>query len=67
MAGCSLFSTSVVSAEVMSSPDQLRQRMAWALAQILVVGPNGLGHYGPLNEIWTNYYDILVRKASDLT
>eukprot|EP00746_Dinoflagellata_sp_MGD_P168408 gnl/MRDRNA2_/MRDRNA2_99843_c0_seq1.p1 gnl/MRDRNA2_/MRDRNA2_99843_c0~~gnl/MRDRNA2_/MRDRNA2_99843_c0_seq1.p1 ORF type:complete len:1948 (-),score=297.36 gnl/MRDRNA2_/MRDRNA2_99843_c0_seq1:198-6041(-) len=37
--------------------DQLRQRMAWALAQIFVVS----GHRG--TEQWLNYYDIFVRHA----
>eukprot|EP00746_Dinoflagellata_sp_MGD_P086016 gnl/MRDRNA2_/MRDRNA2_34029_c0_seq1.p1 gnl/MRDRNA2_/MRDRNA2_34029_c0~~gnl/MRDRNA2_/MRDRNA2_34029_c0_seq1.p1 ORF type:complete len:1786 (-),score=331.31 gnl/MRDRNA2_/MRDRNA2_34029_c0_seq1:135-5372(-) len=41
--------------------DQLRQRMAWALAQIFVVGVNvGGGH---LTETWITYYDIFVRNA----
>ena len=48
--------------QVMSASDQLRQRMAWALAQILVVGTGGFDH-GNQNELWLNFYDILVRKA----
>ena len=54
----------IVLAEVMSSSDQLRQRMAWALSQVLVVGTGGFV-YGRESELWTNYYDILARKASD--
>lgn len=42
--------------------DQLRQRMAWALSQIFVVGVNGSKH--PQNhEKWLKYYDIFVRNA----
>lgn len=42
--------------------DQLRQRMAWALSQILVVGIEGNIH--PQNtEKWLKYYDIFVRHA----
>ena len=51
-------------AEVLRSSDQLRQRMAWALSQVLVVGTGGFG-YERDSELWINYYDILVRKASD--
>lgn len=42
--------------------DQLRQRMAYALSQILVVSGNG----GPLVGHWTglaHYYDLLVNNA----
>lgn len=49
-------------AEAMSAPDQLRQRMAWALSQVLVVGTGGFTHTWQ-NELWLNYYDILLRKA----
>ena len=51
-----------VVSQVMSASDQLRQRMAWALSQILVVGTGGFGHTRQ-TELWLNYYDILVRKA----
>ena len=40
--------------------DQARQHMAWALAQIVVVGA-GLELRAP--ELWLNYYDIMVRNA----
>ena len=40
--------------------DQVRQHMAWALAQIVVVGA-GLELRAP--ELWLNYYDIMVRNA----
>ena len=44
------------------APDQLRQRMAWALSQILVVGEAGNIH-PQNNEKWLKYYDIFVRNA----
>jgi uncharacterized protein (DUF1800 family) len=46
----------------LSSQDQLRQRMAWALSQILVVTPNQINEDG-LSEAYLNYYDIFVRNA----
>jgi uncharacterized protein (DUF1800 family) len=42
-----------------AAPDQLRQRMAWALAQIWVT--NGIGGRGFLGG--TSYYDVLVRNS----
>jgi len=42
--------------------DQLRQRMAWALSQILVLAVVG-GNFGGQTEMWLNYYDIFVRNA----
>jgi uncharacterized protein (DUF1800 family) len=47
---------------VVLGPDQLRQRMAFALSEILVVSGNG----GPLwghNEALAYYYDLLVNNA----
>ena len=46
----------------LTSGDQLRQRMAWALSQILVVTPNQIGDIG-YSEVYLNYYDIFVRNA----
>jgi uncharacterized protein (DUF1800 family) len=46
----------------LSAPDQLRQRMAWALSQVLVVTPNQINENG-LSEAYLNYYDIFVRNA----
>merc|ERR1719203_62825 len=40
--------------------DQLRQRIAWALSQIVVIG-YGVGTEAP--EPWLSYYDIMVRNA----
>jgi hypothetical protein len=42
--------------------DQLRQRVAWALSQILVISPDSIGDDN-LGEMFVNYYDIFVRRA----
>jgi len=44
-------------------PDQLRQRVAWALSQILVAakGPGILSMVS--REMWLGFYDIFVRNA----
>ena len=47
---------------VLERKDQLRQRVAWALNQILVVNPFDVSAYGEI-EIFLNYYDIFVRHA----
>lgn len=44
------------------SEDQLRQRVAWALSQILVVSPGSIGNT-QMGEGYMNYYDIFVRNA----
>jgi hypothetical protein len=44
------------------SQDQLRQRMAWALSQIVTLGKGGVERNGE-NEPFLNYYDIFVRNA----
>ena len=41
------------------APDQLRQRTAWALSQVLVVGADDDDE----TERWLAYYDIFVRHA----
>jgi len=46
----------------LDSNDQLRQRMAWALSQIVVITPNQISDIG-YSEIYLNYYDIFVRNA----
>lgn len=46
----------------LTAPDQLRQRMAWALSQIYVIGVDGLSR-AEEQEIWHTYYDIFVRHA----
>ena len=47
----------------LEAPDQLRQRVAWALSQILVVTPNQIEESRNMNEPFTKYYDIFVRNA----
>ena len=47
----------------LTAPDQLRQRTAWALIQILVVSNvDGFGRHDEI-ELWATYYDIFVRHA----
>jgi len=46
--------------QAVRAKDQVRQRMAWALSQIFVVG-SGLNLKDP--ELWLNYYDVMVRHA----
>jgi len=45
----------------MDAPDQLRQRMAYALSQFFVVSDNGSA--GGNHEIIMHYYDLLVENA----
>ena len=45
-----------------TAEDQLRQRMAWALSQIFVVGTEGSKH-PQATERSVRYYDIFVRNA----
>ena len=47
---------------VLRRPDQLRQRVAWALSQILVVSPGAI-NYAEQSEAFLKYYDIFVRNA----
>lgn len=48
--------------QALLAPDQLRQRMAWALSQIFVMGESGSkANQYPIQ--WVNWYDILVRNA----
>ena len=42
--------------------DQLRQRVAWALAQIFVIGVEGVSKVTEV-ELFLVYYDIMVRNA----
>jgi hypothetical protein len=46
----------------LNSPDQLRQRVAFALSQILVVSPNSI-EAGDRTESFLTFYDIFVRHA----
>ena len=43
------------------APDQLRQRMAWALSQTFVISEQG--YQTTASESWLAYYDIFVRNA----
>ena len=45
----------------LNGEDQLRQRVAWVLSQILVVSPNPKDDM--ITEPWLSYYDIFVRHA----
>jgi hypothetical protein len=47
----------------LSAEDQLRQRVAWALSQILVVSPDAIGSGHVVTEEFLAYYDIFVRNA----
>lgn len=46
----------------LTGDDHLRQRMAWALSQIFVVGENG-SNQTIYSGRWLTYYDIFVRHA----
>lgn len=46
----------------LSANDQLRQRVAWALSQILVITPNQIENV-EFSEMYLNYYDIFVKNA----
>lgn len=52
---------SIWTMQALKAPDQLRQRMAWALSQIFVVAPDDAS--GNYTEMYVNYYDIFVRHA----
>jgi len=45
----------------LAAPDQLRQRVAWSLAQVVVAAIPGAGQ--DVREGWTNFYDVFVRHA----
>eukprot|EP00804_Cyclotella_cryptica_P009369 CCRYP_018076-RB/>CCRYP_018076-RB protein AED:0.03 eAED:0.03 QI:374/1/1/1/0.94/0.9/20/617/4181 len=47
----------------LNSDDQLRQRVAWALSQLLVIVPSAIGVAGSHTEAFLTYYDIFVRNA----
>lgn len=48
---------------IMEDSGQLRQRVAWALSQILVISPGGITEGEFLTEAFVSYYDIFVRNA----
>jgi len=43
--------------------DQLRQRVAWALSQLLVIARGAIGVQDSHSEVFLTYYDIFVRHA----
>ena len=45
-----------------TAPDQLRQRIAWAFSQLLVVAENAIDGRD-FTEMWVNFYDIFTRNA----
>jgi uncharacterized protein (DUF1800 family) len=47
----------------LEASDQLRQRVAWALSQILAVAPSGVRRGFAMTEMFVVYYDIFVRNA----
>ena len=47
----------------LKAPDQLRQRVAWALMQTFVIGEEGLDDHENEHEVWLTFYDIMVRHA----
>ena len=47
----------------LEAKDQLRQRVAWALAQILVISPTDITRGDSFTELFLVYYDIFVRNA----
>ncbi len=46
----------------LNAPDQLRQRIAWALSSIFVVSGNSISRTEQV-ESWATYYDIFVSNA----
>ena len=56
------FRNTVWSMLALTAEDQLRQRMAWALSQILVISPTLLRDRQS-SEATLQYYDIFVRNA----
>ncbi len=47
----------------LQAADQLRQRVAWALAQLLVIVRDAIQNDDLKTESHVNYYDIFVRNA----
>jgi len=49
--------------KALRAQDQLRQRTAWALSQIIVAAPGEISNLYKHSECWVNFYDIFVRNA----
>lgn len=47
----------------LTAKDQLRQRIAWCLAQLLVIARGAIGVQSSHSEAFLGYYDIFVRNA----
>lgn len=45
----------------LNAEDQLRQRVAWALSQLLVIVPSAIEISSSYTEVFLTYYDIFVR------
>mmetsp|Transcript_18225 Transcript_18225/g.33487 ORF Transcript_18225/g.33487 Transcript_18225/m.33487 type:complete len:450 (+) Transcript_18225:1031-2380(+) len=58
-----LVKTTIWTMKAMQANDQLRQRTAWALSQIIVIGLPGLMSEDKYTEAMINFYDIFVRHA----
>lgn len=58
-----LLRQAVSHAVFLNAQDQLRQRMAFALSQILVISPSQISNRDEEIEIYFNFYDIFVRNA----
>lgn len=52
----------VWSTNAVFAADQLRQKVSWALSQILVTSSEAIGR-PTQSELWVNYYDIFTRNA----
>ena len=48
---------------MLEAKDQLRQRVAWALAQILVIVTEAVGERDSNSESFMHYYNIFVQKV----
>ncbi len=58
-----IFNRSIWWEKALHNEDQLRQRVAYALSQLIVVGKEGSSHLGMRGEGAAHYYDILVKHA----
>ena len=59
----SVFNRSIWWQKAFHNEDQLRQRVAYALSQLVVVSRDGSGHLGFRGEAAAHYYDILVEHS----
>ncbi len=59
----SIFSRSIWWQKALHNEDQLRQRIAYALSQLVVASQDGSASFTYRGESLANYYDILVRNS----